>query len=96
MGKSRQDPVVRARLIRKAEWLKEQKSQPCHDCGNTFDPVCMDYHHLDPSTKKYTIPSLVNNDQSLKSIQAEMDKCVLICACCHRLRHKSDLYVLTK
>ena len=96
MTNQRSNPVVRARLKRKAEWLVEQKSHPCVDCGNTFDPVCMDFHHLDPSTKKYRIASLVNNDQSLKTIQEEIDKCVLVCANCHRLRHKYDLYSSTK
>ncbi len=92
MTNRRSNPVVIARLKRKAEWVREKKLQPCMDCGNTFDPICMDFHHIHPISKKYTIPALVNNDQSLKTIQEEIDKCVLICACCHRLRHKSDLY----
>ena len=90
----RQDPVVRARLTRKVVWLREQKSKPCADCGNTFDSVCMDYHHLDESTKKGSVAVLVINDHSMKVIRKEIDKCVLICSNCHRLRHKSQLYKL--
>ena len=90
MPTNRQDPVVRARLKKKQDWLLEQKSQPCNDCGNTYDPICMDYHHIKPKT--YSISLMVNSDWSMKKIQAEMDKCVLICSNCHRLRHKEELY----
>ena len=92
MATNRQDPVVRARLKKKQQWLAEQKSQPCTDCGNTYDPICMDYHHIQPKT--YSVSFLVNSDFSQKRIQEEVDKCVLLCSNCHRLRHKEDLYTL--
>ena len=57
---------------------------PCADCGNSYPPVCMDYHHL--GGKKRTVASMIRKN-SIKVIQEEIDKCVLLCANCHRLRH---------
>jgi hypothetical protein len=48
-------------------------------------PACLDYHHTDPSTKKNSISTLVSRGSSLEKLKAEMDKCVLLCANCHRL-----------
>ena len=92
MPTDRNYPSVRKRLKMKALWVAEKKSEPCTDCGNTYDPVCMDYHHLDETDKKWSIAFMVNGDWSKKRIQEEIDKCVLLCSNCHRLRHKDDLH----
>ena len=92
MPTDRNYPAVRKRLKMKALWVAEKKSEACADCGNTYDPVCMDYHHLDETDKKWSISLMVNGDWSKKRIQEEMDKCVLLCSNCHRLRHKDDLH----
>lgn len=68
--------------------LDELKSVPCADCGGSFPSVCMDFHHLDESTKKFSIGNSVGN-LTWDSILAEAAKCVVICANCHRIRHHS-------
>ena len=73
------------------KWLTEYKTgKPCADCGQVFDPICMDFHHEDPSLKKDQVRMLLRDGYSMESVQAEIDKCVLICSNCHRLRHKHD------
>ncbi|AAX44527.1 hypothetical protein PSSM2_149 [Prochlorococcus phage P-SSM2] len=75
------------------EWLRESKrNKPCADCGGIFDPVCMDYHHIDPSTKYHPggVGGVIKSGYSMKRIQEEIDKCVCLCANCHRIRHKDD------
>ena len=62
------------------------KSRPCADCGRSFDPVCMDFDHRPGTTKVAVVSRLLNDEQKLL---AEIEKCDLICACCHRLRTKS-------
>ncbi len=68
-------------------YVDQLKLAPCMDCGQTFDPVCMDFDHvrgkklMDPSRMRY-------KNYSLETIQEELDKCELVCACCHRLRTK--------
>ena len=75
------------RVATKFQWFRETKNKPCVDCGGTFPDFCMDYHHLDPETKETRIRDYINGDYSFKRIQEEVDKCVLLCANCHRIRH---------
>lgn len=56
----------------------------CFDCGGVFPPAVYDFHHLDMTTKEYN-PSHVL--RSLEKGKAELNKCVLLCSNCHRIRH---------
>lgn len=72
-----------------AEWRKgldALKVAPCFDCGKQFPPYVMDFDHVAPATKRGEI------GQSFGSTWGalEMSKCVLRCACCHRLRRTSS------
>jgi hypothetical protein len=60
------------------------KLKPCMDCGGVFDPVCMDFDHRDPSTKKAGVAWRAAH--GLGAALAEIQKCDLVCANCHRLR----------
>lgn len=58
----------------------------CHDCGLTSDiPAVFDFHLIDPEQKDSDISRLVRF--SWKKVREELDKCVLLCANCHRTRH---------
>ena len=57
----------------------------CYDCGNTFPDCCFDFHHLDSDSKDMN-PSAVLR-LSKERIETELEKCVLLCANCHRIRH---------
>ena len=75
------------------QWLTETKrNKPCVDCAKIFHPVCMDYHHLDPETKhkENGVRGLIKGGYSMKRIQEEIDKCILLCSNCHRLRHYAN------
>lgn len=67
--------------------LLEVKRRPCMDCGGTFDPVCMDFDHRDGATKVDTVSNLVGCTE--EKLFAEIAKCDVVCANCHRLRTKS-------
>lgn len=57
----------------------------CADCLQKY-PLCVyDFHHIDPSTKENDVGSLIQS--SWEFVKAELDKCVLLCANCHRCRH---------
>ena len=78
------------------EYILSKKRVPCADCGNSFPEYCMDFHHIDEKTKD---PALKKTNRqsmsgwmqrwSMKRINEELDKCVVVCACCHRIRHQS-------
>jgi len=79
--------ATRARGRRRRRKLEaiEYKGGKCQDCQQTF-PVCVfDFHHVDPSQKDFTIGE--HMDISEKKLRAELDKCVLLCSNCHRMRH---------
>lgn len=60
------------------------KTAPCQDCGNKFPPVCMDFDHRPGEVKLFGISAAVR--YSWDVILAEMAKCDLVCANCHRIR----------
>lgn len=76
-------------LQRRARTLIDQlKSMPCADCGGTFDPVCMDFDHR-PGTAKRRAVGKMAGKFSEAAILAEIAKCDVVCANCHRLRTKT-------
>lgn len=46
----------------------------------------MDLHHLDPSTKEFTVAAALKK-VGYERLVAEISKCVALCAICHRLLH---------
>ena len=63
----------------------------CTSCRGKFHPVVYDFHHLDPSKKDVGITSAMNK-RSLKRILEEVEKCILLCANCHRVEHAGERY----
>jgi hypothetical protein len=46
--------------------------------------VAYDFHHKDPNEKDFMISKQA---KSFEAIKAELDKCELLCAVCHRFEH---------
>src|SRR6056300_1374891 len=65
------------------------KGGSCVDCGGTFPPRVFDFHHVNPDDKEHKIASMLRS-QSWENAKQELDKCVLLCANCHRIRHSED------
>jgi hypothetical protein len=73
-------------LRQKKEVLIEQaKDKPCLDCGRKFPRVAMDFDHV-RGEKKRGIAQMVNGAWSIETLLAEIAKCELVCANCHRVR----------
>ncbi len=58
----------------------------CEKCGESHIS-CLDFHHIDPKTKKYSISRLSFSSYSLKTIKEEIEKCIVLCSNCHRKEH---------
>jgi hypothetical protein len=72
----------RLRLERTALLIAFFEAHPCTDCGER-DPVVLEFDHL--RDKAFAIgPSLC--ETSWESILAEIAKCEVVCANCHRRR----------
>ena len=61
----------------------EYKGGSCVCCGYKKHPGVLDFHHINPSTKEFGI-SGKGMTGSWEKIKAELDKCILVCANCHR------------
>jgi hypothetical protein len=59
-------------------------SHPCVDCGQT-DIRCLEFDHV-RGNKTTTISDLIKNAASWSTIEAEIAKCEVRCANCHRLK----------
>jgi hypothetical protein len=67
------------------DYLSKLKCQKgCADCGYNLHAVALDFDHREDEEKLFTIAcAMLNNwDQIL----AEVDKCDVVCANCHRVR----------
>ena len=64
--------------------LREKRGGKCVRCGYDTYLGALEFHHLDPSKKDFT---LGNADFRLKEAVEEINKCILICSNCHRELH---------
>ena len=63
------------------------KDKPCERCREKFPVVAMDFHHID-GDKKYNVSSMIRTGHSVEALKIEIAKCMLLCACCHRITHQ--------
>lgn len=66
---------------RKKEVLVEYKGGKCQICGYDRCIQALDFHHLNPDEKDF---SLSSSSKSLDELKKEADKCILVCSNCHR------------
>lgn len=62
--------------------IKEAKSRPCADCGVQYPHYVMDFDHR--GDKKFNIGA--SRNKGLRQVLAEIAKCDVVCANCHRER----------
>jgi hypothetical protein len=80
---------TRCRMERVSEWRRRVKRKlidaaggACGLCGYDQYPGALHFHHLEPSTKSFSI-SREGVTRSFAELEAEAAKCVLLCANCH-------------
>lgn len=74
------------RKERRYYWLNKYKqAKGCCMCGYNTHSVALDFDHIDPSDKKFTIARRIDLS-TLKTLFKEIRKCQVLCANCHRIR----------
>lgn len=77
---------TRARYYTRKTLLGEFKlERGCARCGYRAHPAALDLHHTDPKMKEFKIAR--DNTMSLARVRAELAKCEVLCANCHRIEH---------
>ena len=89
----RENPDVRSRRMDEQERTARQRRQraiwaylcghPCVDCGES-DPLVLEFDHLRDKVAK--ISKMANMKRPWSVILAEIAKCEVVCANCHRRR----------
>ncbi|MBX4186816.1 MAG: hypothetical protein KW802_00970 [Candidatus Doudnabacteria bacterium] len=78
--------AVSKRRKKLREMARMYKGGKCIICGYDRCLGALDFHHLDPAKKKFGI-SMNGLTKSWAKVKEELDKCILICANCHREVH---------
>jgi hypothetical protein len=79
LKKNRSNSVIEWRK-RKKEELVEYKGGKCNKCGYDKCLDALQFHHIDPKEKDFTIS---RKSYSIERLKKEVDKCILVCANCH-------------
>lgn len=66
--------------------LVAYKGGKCQVCGYNKCNDALEFHHIDPSTKSFTISSS-NIYKNMNKLKEEVDKCMLVCSNCHKEIH---------
>ncbi len=79
---------ARAYAAKKAvrDLIRSEKNRPCMDCGNVFHFSAMDFDHRAPKEKRFSIGAWGRPQSAIHKVRAEIAKCDVVCANCHRIR----------
>jgi hypothetical protein len=64
-----------------------KSANKCSVCGEGRS-ACLDFHHLDPSEKGFSLSNV--KCHGIDTVKAEVKKCIVICANCHRILHAEE------
>jgi predicted Zn-ribbon and HTH transcriptional regulator len=75
-----------ARQRARSDMVRTLKARPCADCGLQFAPHQMDFDHRDPASKSFVLAAGRVGLMNERRVLAEVAKCDVVCANCHRTR----------
>ena len=78
------------RRLARRTYIQEKKNVPCADCGQSFPPFVMDFDHVpERGRRSFEISRWASGNGKHDLIDAELTKCDVVCANCHRFRTAS-------
>jgi hypothetical protein len=72
----------------KDKWRSFKATLSCKQCGQNH-VATFDFHHIDSSTKEVSVNQLIKN-RAYKKAMEEVEKCIVLCANCHRIHHYEE------
>jgi len=76
------------RAVGKARWDTFKQALKCTKCGFNH-PAALDFHHTNPSEKENLVSALVSMG-CFTAAMKEVQKCIVLCANCHRIHHYNE------
>jgi hypothetical protein len=83
------DRKQEVRKVARTYVLAYLMTNPCTECGED-DPRVLEFHHRDEEEKYMDVSQLVAGGYSIGTIQAEINKCDVLCANCHRKKTMNE------
>lgn len=77
-------------ISRKLEFVN-RLGRKCSICGYNKNLAVFNFHHIDPSTKKFNLDIHALGNRSYESCIDEVNKCSLLCSNCHGEIHNKSL-----
>lgn len=71
---------------KRLEYINSHKDRPCMDCGVTYPRWIMDFDHREPKLKVGKVGDVWIRAARMEVLNAEIEKCDVVCANCHRER----------
>ncbi len=82
-GIQRNPSPTKTRIREQINEIKLERG--CADCGYRVHPAALDFDHLPGSEKQHPVAWLISRNR-LEDALAEIEKCEVVCANCHRVR----------
>jgi hypothetical protein len=84
-NKQRYVDQARTVFLQLREDVRRLQEVPCADCGMSYPYYVMDFDHRPGEVKTGHISDLMRS-KGRKAVMAEIAKCDVVCANCHRIR----------
>ena len=91
-SKYRQNAVERNRRIKdllRQQMMNYLSDKSCVQCG-VNDIRVLDFDHIDPSKKSFSISQAITNTRSWDVILKEIKKCQILCSNCHKIKTATE------
>ncbi len=86
--KKHQKMVARNKRQRMDKFRELKSKLKCNRCEED-DAACLDFHHSNPNEKEYGVGAMAK-DFAWDKVLAEIEKCEILCANCHRKEHNAE------
>lgn len=83
--------IVRSKISRdeiSKKYNEYKLGLKCCECGFSH-PAALEFHHTDPTKKDFN-PSEKNKFITWERFLKEVEKCIVLCANCHRIHHYNE------
>jgi len=79
------------KAIRKQKFREYKATLCCSVCGENH-PAALDFHHHTPHPDNKKISELASDGRYVMAIREIKEKCIVLCASCHRKHHYNEGY----